>query len=180
MNHRSSSSSGRRTAPPRRSRGFVRHKRTLIALAILIALVVGLVSLISSCASNKARVRDQEELIAAYEASLSSLRNERDALRSQLENTDTELETEAGAAEDYRTDLDAVIRAMDLFWQIDESYVLSRHTRARELIRSLESQSLAGYLPAESTTDTGRFSPYDRYAEICEALQEPYGNGVKE
>jgi len=171
---------GRRATPPKRSTLWSRHKHTLVALGVLLISGAVLIGLVVSFFTSRARIRDQEELIAAYEASLSSLRDERDTMKARLEGFDAELEAEAHAAEHYRTDLDSVIRAMDLFWQIDESYVLNRHTRARELIRSLEAQELAGALPAESTTDTGRFSPYDRYAEICEALQEPYGKGVKE
>ena len=61
-------------------------------------------------------------------------------------------------------------QAMDFFWQIDEAYVRGRYSLCRELIASLENGRLTAYLPKESATDTDRFSPYDRYQEIYEAL----------
>ena len=55
------------------------------------------------------------------------------------------------------------------FWQINEAYVRGRYTQARELIAGMGTE-LASCLPKESVTDTDRFSPYDRYQEICAAL----------
>ena len=59
---------------------------------------------------------------------------------------------------------------MDWFWQIDEAYVRGRWSLCRQLIESLNEAGLVQWLPTESTTDNERFSPYDRYQEIYEAL----------
>ena len=58
---------------------------------------------------------------------------------------------------------------MDWFWQINEAYVRGRYTQARTLIEDM-GEELPEYLPKESITDNDRFSPYDRYQEIYEAL----------
>ena len=59
--------------------------------------------------------------------------------------------------------------ALDWFWQINEAYVRGRYTQARTLIEDM-GEELPEYLPKESITDNDRFSPYDRYQEIYEAL----------
>jgi len=58
------------------------------------------------------------------------------------------------------------VKALDWFWQIDEAYVRGRFSKCRELIQSIEDAGLVGYLPQESITDNGRFSPYHRFWEI--------------
>lgn len=55
--------------------------------------------------------------------------------------------------------------ALDWFWQIDEAYVKNKWSLCRKLIQTMP-EGLADYLPQESATDNGRFSPADRYAEI--------------
>ncbi len=67
-------------------------------------------------------------------------------------------------------DLKKSNQAMDWFWQIDEAYVRGRHNLCKELITQLNAAGLAEYLPRISITDNGRFSPYDRYLEIYDAL----------
>ena len=71
--------------------------------------------------------------------------------------------------------LERTKEAMDYFWQIDEAYVRGRYSLCRDLIAVLEDTSsgeapLKSYLPQESYTDNGRFSPADRYQEIWDAL----------
>ena len=61
-------------------------------------------------------------------------------------------------------------QAMDWFWQIDEAYVLGRYSLCRELIQEIQDAGLVDYLPKESITDNGRFSPSGRYQEIYDAL----------
>lgn len=68
------------------------------------------------------------------------------------------------------TDLQKSNQAMDWFWQIDEAYVRSRYNLCKELITRLNAAGLTEYLPRISITDNGRFSPYDRYLEIYDAL----------
>jgi len=146
-----------------------RHQRTLILIAAVAVLLIILVSSVSSCSKKQ----KEEDALAELQNTVTSLQEKNRQLQS-------ELETESQAAEIHRKALEDTVRAMDLFWQIDEAYVLNRDTRCRDLIRILESEELAPALPTVSTTDNGRFSPYDRYAEICEALGETYGNGVKQ
>ncbi len=163
-------SSGRRTATKEQLfRLARRHQYSLILIAAVVLLLIILVSSISSCSKKQ----KEEETLTNLETTISQLQEENRQLKDQLA-------TEAQAAEVYRQDLEDTARVMDLFWQIDEAYVLNRETRCRELIRILESEGLAPALPTVSTTDNGRFSPYDRYAEICEALGEIYGSGVKQ
>lgn len=61
-------------------------------------------------------------------------------------------------------------QAMDWFWQIDEAFVLGRYNLCRELITQLNAAGLTESLPRQSITENGRFSPYDRYLEIYDAL----------
>jgi len=162
-------SNGRMASKEQLLRLLRRHQHSLIIIAAVVLLLIILASSLSSCSKK----REEEEALTALQNTISQLEEENNRLQN-------ELITESQAAEAYRQDLAATVRVMDLFWQIDEAYVLNRDTRCRELIRILESESLAGVLPTTSTTDNGRFSPYDRYAEICEALGETYGNGVKQ
>lgn len=66
---------------------------------------------------------------------------------------------------------DIQVLAMDWFWQIDEAYVLKRNELALNLILSVEQMNLDAYLPYENLSDTERFSPAHRYAEIKQALE---------
>ena len=72
-----------------------------------------------------------------------------------------------GALSDQLTKTKA---AMDWFWQLDEAFVRGRYNLCRELIQALQTDQLIIYLPEESITDNGRFSPYDRYREIYDAV----------
>lgn len=83
---------------------------------------------------------------------------ERDSLSDALTQAKTAAETQAQAAQ-----------AMDWFWQIDEAYVRGRYQLARNLMEKMD-DALVAALPKESVTDTGRFSPADRYAELYNAL----------
>lgn len=68
------------------------------------------------------------------------------------------------------TDLQKSNQAMDWFWQIDEAYVRGRYNLCKELITQLNAAGLTEYLPRISITANERFSPYDRYQEIYDAL----------
>lgn len=119
--------------------------------------------------------------------SLKGLLEENETLKARVAELESELEAEQRTAQELNIRLDGLTdtlshtenvlewtkQAMDLFWQIDEAYVRGKTKLCRELIEQLESpdtQPAAGllkdWLPGESTTDTGRFSPYDRYMEI--------------
>lgn len=64
------------------------------------------------------------------------------------------------------------IRAMDWFWQINEAYVKNDVALAKELVEQLENANLQAFLPSENVSETERFSPAHRYAEIKQELNE--------
>ena len=93
-----------------------------------------------------------EDWNKALEERLDTAEQDREALQTRLQS--------AGLT----------VQAMDWFWQIDEAYVRGRYAQCRELIQDLEDAQLADWLPTESITDNGRFSPADRYLEIREKV----------
>lgn len=113
----------------------------------------------------------------------SELKTEIAQLNDQLEELEAQLKQQEGIkAEEFSalqeqvetlTDkvgrLEKTSQAMDWFWQINEAFVRDRYTLTRELIEEM-GEDLVEYLPHESITDNMRFSPYDRYQEIYEAL----------
>lgn len=118
----------------------------------------------------------QQSSVSAVQ-SLNNLVSENDALTEKvqaLEDAKAQLEGKVAGLEMQNTDLtdqlDKTSRAMDWFWQIDEAYVRGKYSLCRSLIRSLEDAGLADSLPTESATDNGRFSPADRYQEICDKV----------
>ena len=110
-----------------------------------------------------------QDLIAqneALQAQVDALEEENRVLNNQsataeLENDRLEKETDAQARS---------LQAMDWFWQINEAYVRGSWSTARKLAGPLPAAGLEDALPTESITDHGRFSPADRYAEICEDI----------
>lgn len=107
-----------------------------------------------------------KEQIIRQEAQIEELE---DQIRLMQDKIDRQTSQSEGIQKQV-DDLEKSIQALDWFWQINEAYVRSRYNTCRELIALLNSSGLAEYLPRESITDNGRFSPYDRYQEICEAL----------
>ena len=95
-------------------------------------------------------------------------------LEEHLEETQRELEGMQDTLDDLTVREEKLIQAMDLFWQIDEAYVRGRYSLCRTLIAQMEDttqgSALKEYLPTETTTDTDRFSPADRYQEIYDAV----------
>ena len=126
---------------------------------------------------NAAQIDDLQQSSVTAVQSLSNLYAENGELKEEkaiLEEENQSL-TEENAqlrqlVENLTDDLDKTSRAMDWFWQIDEAYVRGKYTLCRELMDSLEEAGLKESLPRESVTDNGRFSPYDRYQEIYDAL----------
>lgn len=104
----------------------------------------------------KSQLNDLEEDLQAAEDRLSALEGENALLQGQF---DSLLSTH-----------EATAQAMDWFWQIDEAYVRGRYSLCRQLIESISEAGLVQLLPTESFTDNGRFSPYERYQEIYDAL----------
>lgn len=92
------------------------------------------------------------------------------------ESLDDQMEERADMAEEITVlkqraaNLEKQSQAMDWFWQIDEAFVLGRYTKARDLIAQLDEAGLRVFLPQQSITDNGRFSPRDRLEEICDHL----------
>lgn len=105
------------------------------------------------------------------------LKQSMDHLETQISNLEQEkqqLEQDLAAAQDANQWQQRSAEAMDWFWQVDEAYVRGKYSLCRTLMRHLEDTGdgdpLKNYLPQESATKNGRFSPYDRYEEIYNAL----------
>lgn len=100
-----------------------------------------------------------------------NLKNQISDLEEQLESIKTQQDT---AVTQLTVDMERTSKAMDYFWQINEAYVRNRWSTARVLIKVMEDNAegfaLKDYLPKESTTDNGRFSPADRYQEIYDRV----------
>ena len=125
---------------------------------------------------NEAQIDDLQQSVTAVQ-SLNSLYEENAALKEktqELEEENQDLQEQVDQLEQQVSDLSVQAektgQAMDWFWQIDEAYVRGRYSLCRQLIESLEEANLKEWLPKESITDNGRFSPYDRYQEIYDAL----------
>lgn len=99
------------------------------------------------------------ERVAELEEDLARAEEQRNYLADKVEDQ----EAEKGVLKNS-------VQALDWFWQINEAYVRGRYTTARNLIAQLEDSGLVENLPRVSITDNGRFSPYDRYQEIYDAL----------
>ena len=93
---------------------------------------------------------------------------------AQLEQEKLKLDQDLAAAQDTNQWQQRSAEAMDWFWQVDEAYVRGKYALCRTLMRHLEDTGdgdpLKNYLPQESATKNGRFSPYHRYEEIYHAL----------
>ena len=125
---------------------------------------------------NEGQISDLQQTISAFQ-SLQGLQEENAALKekvSELEEQAAQQESQMDELQQNNTQLQDTLSktssALDWFWQIDEAYVRGRYSLCRQLITSQEEAGLVEYLPKESVTDNGRFSPYDRYQEIYEAL----------
>lgn len=101
---------------------------------------------------------------AALKEQISDLEEQLQAIKTQQETAVTQLTVDA----------ERTSKAMDYFWQINEAYVRNRWSTARVLINAMEDNAqgfaLKDYLPKESATDNGRFSPADRYQEIYDRV----------
>lgn len=106
---------------------------------------------------------------------------ENEQLREQVEQLEAETTTLGQENQSLKTltdnltvQLEKTQAAMDYFWQVDEAYVRGRYGLCRDLIQEMEDtaqgSALKDYLPAESATDTDRFSPAQRYQEIYDSL----------
>ena len=102
--------------------------------------------------------------------SLQNLYAQNDALKEQVADLEAQLKALKEENQQLTTQQGEsaakAVAAMDWFWQIDEAYSRGRYSLCRSLIKKMEAAELVDCLPKESATDTGRFSPADRYQEI--------------
>ena len=163
----------------RRQRSVFQYVAILFGAAFLLLLVTFLMErrqYEQIQEENQAQIDDLRQSVSAVQ-SLEELYSENAALREQVDELETQLEQSQEQAgnlaqtnEALSLQLERTGPAMDWFWQIDEAYVRGRYSLCRDLMENLEEAGLAVYLPRESITDNGRYSPYDRYQEIRDAL----------
>ena len=163
----------------RRQRSVFQYVAILFGAAFLLLLVTFLMErrqYEQIQEENQAQIDDLRQSVSAVQ-SLEELYSENAALREQVDELETQLEQSQEQAgnlaqtnEALSLQLERTGQAMDWFWQIDEAYVRGRYSLCRDLMENLEEAGLAVYLPRESITDNGRYSPYDRYQEIRDAL----------
>ena len=120
----------------------------------------------------KESVSAMQKVDQLYEenAALSEQVNELEDQIANLKQAQNALEENISSLEKEKESLEKQTQALDWFWQINEAYVRGRRATARNLIEQLQQGGLESYLPKESITDNGRFSPADRYQEIYDAL----------
>ena len=155
-------------------------RSVLIYLVILFAaaFILLLLSFFMQQRSNEETIDGLKQSVSAIQ-SAQEVYEENAALKEQLEELEDQIQAleneiaglERGNAllQKEKEDLERTAQAMDWFWQINEAYVRGRYALARQLIEQMGSE-LPQYLPIQSITDNERFSPYDRYQEIYDAL----------
>ena len=160
--------------PPRKTHQRRRQQSVVQYIAVLFAAAFVLMgmSYIMERRQNAQEVDTLKKQSTSAMQSVENLIQENEQLKRQVEELTQQLnETEANhlltQEELTHTQSDAAntAAALDWFWQIDEAYVKSKWSLCRKLIQTMP-EGLAAYLPQESVTDNGRFSPADRYAEI--------------
>ena len=158
----------------KRQRSVVHYIAILFAAAFLLMLMAYLMDQRQNQAMNDLNqsltglqdsLTDQSSLQDIYEDNMQLIQQV-----GQLEEQVKQLEEDKQSLTSQLSDQEKASQAMDWFWQIDEAYVLGRYSLCRSLIQELEDAGLVDYLPKESVTDNGRFSPSGRYQEIYEAL----------
>ena len=154
-----------------------------VAVLFAAAFVLLLFTFMMERRQNEILLQENEQQIDTLQQSVSAVQSlkglyeENDQLKAEIEALEEEiaaLKEKSRDKDDAISGLDAqLIRtkaAMDWFWQIDEAYVRGRTNLCRSLIQNLQRAQLEGYLPRESITNNDRFSPYDRYMEILDAV----------
>lgn len=158
----------------KRQRSVVHYIAILFAAAFLLMLMTYLMderqneamdNLNQSLSGLQESLSDQNSLQDIYEDNMALVQQV-----GQLEEQINQLTQENQSLSEQLTAQEKAAQAMDWFWQIDEAYVLGRYSLCRSLIQELEDAGLVSFLPQESITDNGRFSPAGRYQEIYEAL----------
>lgn len=164
----SSGDKDRRSHHRRRRQSVVQYIAVLFAAAFVL---LGM-SYVMEKRQNAQEVDDLKKQSNSAMQSVEVLIQENEDLKQQVDDLKRQLEQTESAhlqseEELTRAQSDAAntAAALDWFWQIDEAYVKSKWSLCRKLIQTMP-EGLAAYLPQESVTDNGRFSPADRYAEI--------------
>lgn len=182
---------GTASSPPwaRKKSAVVTYLAILFAAAFLLLLL----AFFMQQRTNEAAIGSLRESITSFESldevldDNRSLREENEEFRQRIAALEGEVEQLNEINRQFQTSIDGLTdalshqevtaqraaQAMDLFWQIDEAYVLGRYSLCRELLAQMEESEedpLKDYLPAESTTGTNRYSPAQRYEEIAAAL----------
>lgn len=131
---------------------------------------------------NQSQIDSLQQTSVSAVQSLNNLVDQNEELKKQvkaLEQQIADLEGQVGDLEGQTTGLtDQLAKtnaAMDWFWQIDEAYARGKYSLCRSLTANLENAPegetpLKEYLPKESATGNGRFSPADRYQEIYDKV----------
>lgn len=158
----------------KRQRSVVHYIAILFAAAFLLMMMAYLMDqrqneamndLNQSLSGLQESLSDQSSLQDIYEDNMELIQQV-----GQLEEQVKQLEEDKQSLTSQLSDQEKASQAMDWFWQIDEAYVLGRYSLCRDLIQEIQNAGLVDYLPKESITDNGRFSPSGRYQEIYEAL----------
>ena len=164
----SSGDKDRRSHHRRRRQSVVQYIAVLFAAAFVL---LGM-SYVMEKRQNAQEVDDLKKQSNSAMQSVEVLIQENEDLKQQVDDLKRQLEQTESAhlqseEELTRAQSDAAntAAALDWFWQIDEAYVKNKWSLCRSLMRDMP-EGLAAYLPQESVTDNGRFSPADRYAEI--------------
>lgn len=159
------------------------HKRNPVLFYLMIlfaaAFLLLLMSFLMQRRANQEAITNLQETSNSATQSLENTVQQNKELTKQVkdlekaasdnQNTIRDQEKELKDLESQVDNLTKSTQALDWFWQINEAYARGRYTQARSLIQEM-GQDLPNYLPKESVTDNGRYSPYDRYQEIYEAL----------
>lgn len=173
---------------PRRSRAGKQKRSVIHYVTILFgaALVLLIMTYMMERRQNQSVIDGLNQSISGLKQSVSAMQSAQDLYDqntqlleqvtsledrlSKLQKEQTQLQQELLQAKEDAAQAQNAQRALDWFWQVDEAYVRGRNTAARNLIRQMEELQLPQYLPQESVTDNGRFSPADRYQEIYNIL----------
>lgn len=159
------------------------NKRNPVLFYLMIlfaaAFLLLLMSFMMQRRANQEAISNLQETSNSATQSLQNTIQQNEALSKQVEDLEqavsdnqNTIRDQENALEDLQSQVDDLTKstqALDWFWQINEAYTRGRYTLARSLIQEM-GEELPNYLPKESVTDNGRYSPYDRYQEIYEAL----------
>lgn len=156
-------------AKPRRTASVVTYIAILFAVAFALLLL-----------SYFMQQRNTSQVIEGLQSSVNAvenLQNTNAALYQQVETLKTQLKEQESNYTELQSNMAAAQtlaanqkKAMDLFWQIERTYLLKQYTLCRQAVTQMEGGGLAQYLPAENTHAILARSPAQEYARIKKAL----------